>query len=217
MTFQSRTFATLRESKLARNGRGTNLALKGWALDVTTPFPSFISISPVFSHSKHCIKHPNATPTISIASLWPGQALLPQPKGKYLNSNSNSVFPPSNLLGKNLSGSFHVSGLLWISHAFTNSMVPRGTRNPSTQHSSDETCGVRSGAAGCIRSVSLMMHPRYGSSGRSDSSMRWDFPTRLSISALALARMVCWFARRWEKAHSSVVAVVCVAPWIITC
>ncbi|KAG6516065.1 hypothetical protein ZIOFF_026513 [Zingiber officinale] len=75
-----------------------------------------------------------------------GHFLLPIPNGII-------HFPSSNLSGANTSGASQIVGFLWIEYAFTRRMVPGGTREPTTKHLPEDSCGSSRGAAGYIRSI----------------------------------------------------------------
>uniref|UniRef100_A0A7C9F8V6 Uncharacterized protein n=1 Tax=Opuntia streptacantha TaxID=393608 RepID=A0A7C9F8V6_OPUST len=119
---------------------------------------------------------PIVNPTTRIAKLSPGQLLLPAPKGIILNP---ILCPstPSNLSGLKLEGTSQILGSFCIAHRFSCNIVPRGTRYPPTTQSSEDSWGTKFGAAGYIRSVSVMMHRRYGRWLRSDSSSNLSLPT----------------------------------------
>ncbi|KAG6516069.1 hypothetical protein ZIOFF_026517 [Zingiber officinale] len=70
-----------------------------------------------------------------------GHFLLPIPNGII-------HFPSSNLSGANTSGASQIVGFLWIEYAFTRRMVPGGTREPTTKHLPEDSCGSSRGAAG---------------------------------------------------------------------
>jgi len=139
-------------------GRGLHIASSGFAFGTVNLGSSVIStiLSPIFCHSKHWRSEPNANPTTLRAKPSPGQLLLPCPKGINLNSSP----PPSrlsNLSGLNFVGFGQILGSFWMAHIFTESIVPRGMRNPPTRHSSDDSWGISNGAAGYIRNVSFRM------------------------------------------------------------
>jgi len=146
------------ERSVSIRGRALHIASSCFAFGTVNPGLSVMStiLSPIFCHSKHWRSEPNANPTTFKAKPSPGQLLLPCPKG----INLNSYLPPSglsNLSGLNFVGSRQILGSFWMAHIFTESIVPRGMRNPPTRHSSDDSWGTSNGAGGYIRNVSFRM------------------------------------------------------------
>lgn len=85
-----------------------HMASSGSILGIVSPVPSAksISLSLIFSHSKHCISKPKPSSTIRIASVSPGQALQLIPYGINLYAYHSSVSNRSGLKLIGLSHSF---------------------------------------------------------------------------------------------------------------
>ncbi|KAK2972530.1 hypothetical protein RJ640_006596 [Escallonia rubra] len=89
-----------------------------------------------------------AKATTRLANPAPGHCLLPIPNGTKLCPPFSL---PSNLSGLKVVGSSHTARSLCMAHALTSNIVPRGTSNPPTVESSDDSCGTRRGAVGYNR------------------------------------------------------------------
>jgi hypothetical protein len=100
---------------------------------------------------------------VANAKFIPGHILRPDPKGRYRKSFPLKSTPPicpswMNLSGMNSSALSHVRGSRPIAQTLTSTVVPAGTLKLSTTSQSyKERCGMRSGAGGCKRSVSLII------------------------------------------------------------